>query len=60
MIEEIKSLSTQPRPSEPERLAGRSNFDRFRQSNCRVIYSVDDEARVVDIVKAVHRKDVYQ
>jgi len=58
LIEKIKSLATQPRPSGSEKLAGRPNLYRVRQGNYRVIYSVDDEARVVDVVKVGHRRDV--
>jgi mRNA interferase RelE/StbE len=60
LIEKVKSLATQPRPSGSEKLAGRPNLYRVRQGNYRVIYSVDDEARVVDVVKVGHRKDVYR
>jgi mRNA interferase RelE/StbE len=60
LIEKINSLATQPRPSGSEKLAGRPNLYRARQGNYRVIYSVDDEMRVVDVVKVGHRRDVYR
>jgi mRNA interferase RelE/StbE len=60
LIEKVKSLATQPRPSGSEKLAGRPNLYRFRQGNYRVIYSVDDEARVVDVVKVGHGRNVYR
>jgi len=60
LIEKVKSLANQPRPSGSEKLAGRPNLYRVRQGNYRVIYSVDDEARVVDVVKVGHRRDVYR
>ena len=60
LIEKVKSLATHPRPSGSEKLAGRPNLYRVRQGNYRVIYSVDDEARVVDVVKVGHRKDAYR
>jgi len=60
LIEKVKSLATQPRPSGSENLAGRLNLYRVRQGNYRVIYSVDDAARVVDVVKVGHRRDVCQ
>ena len=59
LIEMVKSLATQPRSSGSEKLAGRPNLYRVRQGNDRVIDSVDDETRVVDIVKVGHRRDVY-
>jgi len=60
LIEKVKSLATQPRPLGAEKLAGRPNLYRVRQGNYRVIYSVDDESRVVDVVKVGHRRDVYR
>lgn len=60
LIEKIKSLAAQPRPLGSEKLAGRQNLYRVRQGNYRVIYSVDDKSRVVDVVKVGHRGDVYR
>lgn len=60
LIEKIKSLAAQPRPSASEKLAGRQNLYRVRQGNYRVIYSVDDKSHVVDVVKVGHRGDVYR
>ena len=60
LIEKIKSLAAQLRPSGSEKLAGRSNFYRIRQGNYRVIYSVDDQSRVVDVINVGHRRDVYR
>jgi len=60
LIERIKLLQAQPRPSGSEKLAGRLSLYRVRQGNYRVIYSVDDQSRVVDIIKVGHRRDVYR
>jgi mRNA interferase RelE/StbE len=60
LIERIKSFSVQPRPSGSEQLAGRSSLFRIRQGNYRVIFSVDDRFRVVDILKVGHRRDLYR
>jgi mRNA interferase RelE/StbE len=60
LIEKIKSLATQPRPLGSEKLAGRPNLYRIRQGNYRIIYSVDDQSRIVDVVKVGHRGDIYR
>jgi mRNA interferase RelE/StbE len=60
LIEKIKSPATQPRPLGSEKLAGRPNLYRVRQGNYRIIYSVDDQSRIVDVVKVGHRRDVYR
>jgi mRNA interferase RelE/StbE len=60
LIEKIKELANNPRPEGSEKLAGRLNLYRFRQGDYRVIYSVDDQSRLVDIIKIGHRRDVYR
>ena len=60
LIERIKLLQVQPRPSGSEKLASRLSLYRVRQGNYRVIYSVDDQSHVVDIIKVGHRRDVYR
>ena len=60
LIEKIKSLAMDPRPQGAEKLAGRSNLFRIRQGNYRVVFSVDDQARVIDVIKVGHRRDVYR
>ena len=60
LIERIKSLASLPRPSGSEKLAGRINLYRIRQGSYRIVYSVDDQSRVVDVVKVGHRRDDYR
>jgi len=31
-----------------------------REGNYRIVYAIDDDALLVDIVKVGHRKDVYR
>ena len=60
IVERIRSLAEDPRPPACEKLAGRDDRLRIRQGDYRVIYSVDDNERVVTVVKIGHRKDVYR
>ena len=60
LIERINSLASLPRPTGSEKLAGRTNLYRIRQDSYRVVYSVDDQTRVVDVLKVGHRRDVYR
>lgn len=60
LIEKIKSLAMDPRPQGADKLAGRSNLIRIRQGNFRVIFSVDDQAGVIDVIKVGHRSAVYR
>ncbi|MGH8605759.1 MAG: type II toxin-antitoxin system RelE family toxin [Gammaproteobacteria bacterium] len=43
-----------------EKLAGSESWYRVRQGNYRVVYAVDDAARVVEAVKVGHRREVYR
>jgi mRNA interferase RelE/StbE len=59
----ISSLGGDPRPLGSKRLKGQrrsENFRRLRVSRYRVIYDVDDDARVVRIVLVGLRRDVYE
>jgi mRNA interferase RelE/StbE len=56
LIEKVKSLTTQPRPSGSEKHAGRPNLCRVRQGNDRVIYSVDDEWSLAQVVSLLLKR----
>jgi mRNA interferase RelE/StbE len=56
----IQSLGENPRPAGCEKLAGRLDRYRVREGNYRILYSIDDEKLLVDVVKVGHRKDVYR
>ena len=60
IVEGIWALADDPRPPGSEKLAGREDRLRIRQGDYRVVYSVDDENRLVTVVKIGHRKDVYR
>jgi mRNA interferase RelE/StbE len=56
----IQSLSEDPRPFGCEKLSGLLNRYRVREGNYRILYSIDDENLLVEVVKVGHRKDVYR
>lgn len=61
IILKSESLAENPYPSGVKKLKGsENNFWRVRVGNYRVIYSVDDEIRIIDIRKVGHRKDIYK
>lgn len=59
IAKKIGDLAQDPRPSDCVKLAG-SPYFRLRQGDWRVVYSVDDEARVVMVAKIGHRREVYR
>ena len=56
----IQSIGENPRPLGCEKLSGHLDRYRVREGNYRIVYSIDDEKLLVDIVKVGHRKDVYR
>jgi mRNA interferase RelE/StbE len=56
----IQSLGENPRPLGCEKLSSHLDRYRVRVGNYRVVYSIDDEKLLVDVVKVGHRKDVYR
>ena len=56
----IQSLGENSRPFGCEKLSGHLDRYRVREGNYRILYSIDDEKLLVDVVKVGHRKDVYR
>ena len=56
----IDSLSTNPRPSGCKKLKGRQGEYRIRSGNYRIIYSIEDKALIVRVIKIGHRKSAYE
>ena len=59
IIRRIQRLAAEPRPSGCEKLVGENGY-RLRQGDYRILYLIDDDARVVEIYKIGHRRDVYR
>ncbi len=59
ILQRIKSLSENPRPSGSEKLTGQERY-RIRQGHYRIVYSIQDRELTVWIVRAGHRKDIYR
>ena len=60
ILPRIEELSTSPRPHGCRKIKGSDNLWRIRVGDYRVIYSVDDRLRLVDIVAVRHRSEAYQ
>ena len=59
ITQRIKDLASIPRPSGSEKLAGQGSY-RIRQGDYRVVYTVDDDHRLIEIIKIGHRREVYR
>lgn len=59
ILQRIKLLAIDPRPAGSEELSAQSKY-RIRQGVYRIIYEIKDSELVVLIVKAGHRKNIYE
>ena len=57
--EKIQSLAEDPRPMGCQKLSGQERY-RIRQGDYRIVYSIEDEIKIVRVVKVGHRREVYR
>ena len=60
ILKGIVSLAHNPRPPGCKKLEGADDLWQVRIAAYRVIYAVDDRARIVDIACIRHRRDAYR
>jgi mRNA interferase RelE/StbE len=59
VVERIEGLAREPRPTGCEKLFGESVY-RVRQGDYRILYAIDDEQHLIEIIKIGHRREVYR
>ena len=59
VVDKIYTLKDDPRPPGCEKLTGQDRY-RLRQGQFRILYVVDDDGRIVTVVKIGHRREVYR
>jgi mRNA interferase RelE/StbE len=59
ILSRIDGLSEEPRPPGAEKLSSQDRY-RVRQGDYRILYTVQDAALIVEVVKVGHRRDVYR
>ena len=60
IVEAVARLSEEPFPHGSQKLAGSDNVYRIRIGDYRVVYEVLREAKIVEVQRVRHRKDVYR
>ena len=60
LLQSIESLASDPRPKHSHKLSESESSYRLRVGEYRVLYQVDDEAKLVTIFKIGHRREVYR
>ena len=58
-VRKIAALADAPRPAGCKKLRGYRDLWRIRIGDWRVVYSLDDTAKVVSITRIAHRGEVY-
>lgn len=60
VAEVIDKLAIDPRPPGAVLLTGHRPYMRVRSGDYRVIYTIDDRARVVTVAAIGHRREIYR
>jgi mRNA interferase RelE/StbE len=56
----LELLSEHPRPPRSTPLVGETDVYRVRVGDYRILYSVQDEIRIIEIRKVAHRREAYR
>ena len=59
VVKRIQTLARNPRPPGSQKLSAQQCY-RVRQGDYRIVYSIDDEDSLIDIVKIGHRREIYR
>ena len=56
----LDDLEIYPRPPGAKKLVGAGGGYRMRKDDYRILYVIDDKARLVRVYRVGHRRDVYR
>ena len=56
----ILNLADNSRPIGCKKLEMKMSLYRIRQGNYRIIYTIDDKDKIINVVGVGHRKDIYR
>ncbi len=59
VVNTLTDLEQTPRPRGIEKVKG-TGLWRIRQGDYRIVYAIDDNARLVTIVRVGHRREIYR
>jgi mRNA interferase RelE/StbE len=59
IVAHIQELTENPHPTGSQKLSGADKY-RIRCGNYRIVYSINDDERLVQVVKIGHRREVYR
>ena len=56
----ILALSNNPRPSGCRKLEGRQDEWRIRVGDYRIVYSIQDDILIIEVIRIAHRQGAYK
>jgi mRNA interferase RelE/StbE len=59
VVQKLVSLGHAPRPTGCKKLSGYKDQWRVRVGDWRVVYVIDDAAKLISITRIAHRREVY-
>lgn len=59
ILQLILDLEDDPRPYGCKKLKAYDNLWRIRSGNYRIIYTIQDNELIIEVLQIVHRKDAY-
>jgi mRNA interferase RelE/StbE len=60
VIRKPEALGRTPRPAGCKKLKGYKDHWRIRVGDWRVVYIIDDAAKIVSVTRIAHRREVYE
>jgi mRNA interferase RelE/StbE len=60
VVRKLESLADNPRPPGCKKLKNHKDLWRIRIGNWRVLYIIDDAAKLVSVTRIAHRREVYE
>jgi mRNA interferase RelE/StbE len=60
IIPRLETLASVPRPPGCKKLRGGDKEWRLRVGDYRIVYVIDAAAKIIDVTRIAHRRDVYE
>lgn len=60
ILNEVEKLTSNPFPSSHKKIQGTNDTYRLKIGNYRVVYYLENDELIIEIIRVRHRKDVYK
>jgi mRNA interferase RelE/StbE len=59
-VRKLESLAENPRPAGCKKLKNYRDLWRIRVGDWRIVYTIDDDGKLVSVTRVAHRREVYE